>query len=331
MRAVRVGVMGCSSFAKRAMMPALVQCGAAKLTAVASRTRERAQEFAKAFDCEAVEGYENLLSRADIEAVYMPLPTGLHEEWVTKALAAGKHLLVEKSFAEKLETTEKMVSDARRKNLLVMENYLFPHHSQYKWIRDFVESGELGDIHLVRSTFGFPPPAEDNFRYNKELGGGALLDAGGYVIMIVRLLLGDDLDLLGSALQYNSDLGVDIYGDAMFRNAQGQVAQVSFGFDYYYQCNLELLGTKGKLTVDRLFTPPPGFSPVVRIEHQGRKQELSLRPDNHYANMIGCFSKTILEKEGFSSHWDSLVAQARLLEAIARDAKDGCKPRQRKG
>lgn len=323
--------MGCSSFAKRAMIPALVQCGTTYLTAVASRSKGRAQEFAQTFDCEAVEGYENLLSRTDIEAVYMPLPTGLHEEWVTKSLQVDKHLLVEKSFAEDLESTERMVSIARQKNLLVMENYLFPHHSQFKWIKDFMDSGELGDIHLVRSTFGFPPLAQDNFRYNKALGGGALLDVGGYAVKVVRLLLGDEVDLLGSSLQFNTDLGVDIYGNAMYRNNQGQVAQVSFGFDYYYQCNLELLGTKGKLIVDRLFTPPPGFSPVVRIERQGKKEEISLRPDNHYENMVDYFSKTVLEGVNFSAHWDSLVTQARLLEAIARDAKSLSPSNQRKG
>lgn len=319
-----VGVMGCSSFGKRAMMPALVQSGTANLTAVASRTLDRAQEFAVAFNCEAVEGYDDLLNKKEIDAIYMPLPTGLHEEWGTKVLAAGKHLLIEKSFAENLESAERMVSVARQKNVLVMENYLFPHHSQFKWIRDFIESGELGEIRLLRSTFGFPPLEKSNFRYNKNLGGGALLDAGGYVTKVVRLLLGDETGLLASTLAYDSDLGVDIYGDAMFENTKGQVAQVSFGFDYFYQCNLELLGTKGKLIVERLFTPPPGFSPVVRIEQQGRRQEISLPPDNHYSNMIEYFSKTIRDKKDFSTHWDSITAQARLLDAIAKDSSRQC-------
>ena len=317
MSKLRVGVIGCSSFAKRAMIPALVQCESTELIAVASRTKDRASEFAREFDCDAIEGYEILLMRDDIDAVYMPLPTGLHGKWVSKALEAGKHLLVEKSFTDNLESAKKLISIARTKNLLIMENYLFPHHSQYKWLEDFIESGELGNIHLLRSTFGFPPVPLDNFRYNKNLGGGSLLDAGGYVVKIVRLLLGDDLDILGSTFKFDEDLNVDIYGDAMFKNSQGQVAQVSFGFDYYYQCNLELLGTKGKLIIERFFTPPPGFSPVVRIEQQGIKKEIILPHDNHYVKMIQCFSKTILDKRNFSQHWDSIIAQSRILGAIA--------------
>lgn len=319
MSKLRVGVIGCSSFAQRAMIPALVQCESTELIAIASRTKDRAIEFAREFDCDAIEGYEILLMRDDINAVYMPLPTGLHEKWVRKALEAGKHLLVEKSFAETLDSAKELISTARRENLLVMENYLFPHHSQYKWLEDFIKSGELGNIHLLRSTFGFPPLPMDNFRYNKNLGGGSLLDAGGYIVKIVRLLLGNDLDLLGSTLEFDEDLNVDIYGDAMFRNSQGQVAQVSFGFDYYYQCNLELLGTKGKLIIERLFTPPPGFSPVVRIEQQGIKKEIVLPSDNHYLNMIQYFSKTILDKRDFSQHWNSIIAQSCILDAIAQN------------
>ncbi len=321
MRELKIGVMGCSSFARRAMIPAINQCEKTALTAIASRTLERAGEYTRQFGGDAVEGYDDLLKRPDVDAVYMPLPTGLHEQWVTKALEAGKHLLVEKSFSENYESTQKMVSMAQDAKLLVMENYLFPHHSQYAWIRDFMDSGELGEIRLIRSTFGFPPLNPDNFRYNKALGGGALLDAGGYVTKITHLILGDEAVLLGSSRRYSAELGVDLYGDAMFKNAQGLVAQVAFGFDYFYQCNLEILGTKGKLTADRLFTPPPGFSPVVHIERQGKKVELNLPQDNHYLNMISFFSDTILQDRDFSAHWEDLKAQARLLDAIARSAR----------
>ena len=182
MRPLRIGVMGCASFAWRSMIPALIECDAVDLVAVASRTHDKAQKFSQHFNCEGLVGYEALLSREDIEAIYMPLPTGLHEEWVIKSLEARKHLLVEKSFAKTFSSAKKMIDLARARKCLVIENFLFPHHSQHSWVTEKIKRAELGQVHLFRSTFGFPPLKKDNFRYDLHLGGGALLDAGAYVV-----------------------------------------------------------------------------------------------------------------------------------------------------
>ena len=88
MKNIRLGVMGCSSFAQRAMLPALAQCDGIQLIAVASRTLDRARAFVRQFGAEAVEGYGRLLERPDIDAVYMPLLAGLHREWGARALEA---------------------------------------------------------------------------------------------------------------------------------------------------------------------------------------------------------------------------------------------------
>lgn len=315
MNRLRVGVMGCSSFARRAMIPALIESEAAELVCVASRSASKAEETAGLFGCAAVGSYEALLERTDIDAVYMPLPTGLHEEWCTKALDAGKHLLVEKSFAADYQSAERMVALARKQNCLVFENFQFQTHLQWAEIMKRMTSGELGDVHLVRSTFGFPPLPKDNFRWNKELGGGALLDAGAYMAKVSQLLLGTGLEVTGASLQFDPETGVDKYGEAMFRNKAGQTAQVAFGFDYFYQCCVELLGTKGKLSSGRVFTAPPGFAPVLTIENQGETNEVALPPDNHYVNMWNWFAGEFNGGD-FSGHWEILLDQARLLGAI---------------
>jgi predicted dehydrogenase len=260
-----------------------------------------------------------MLERDDIDAVYMPLPTGLHAEWVPKALESGKHLLVEKSFAESAASAEQMIALAREKNLLVLENYPFLHHSQHEWVLTFLAAGHLGDVHLLRSTFGFPPLARDNFRYDRELGGGALLDAGGYVLKAAQAFLGPEASLAGAVLHYDNEHEVDIYGEAMLRGAGGKVAQVAFGFDYFYQCRYELLGTKGKLFVDRAFTPPPGLRPVVRFEEQDRTKEFVLPADNHYRNMLSFFSAEAGRPETYEAHWEEALQQARLIEALRRE------------
>ncbi len=317
MSRLRVGVMGCSSFAQRAMIPALLECDSADLVCVASRTVEKATQVAAQFSCDAIEGYDALLERVDVDAVYMPLPTGLHEQWCTKALHADKHLLVEKSFATNRDSAERMLGLARRKNRLVMENFQFQTHGQWSRIVGSMTSGELGEVHLVRSTFGFPPLPRDNFRWSKELGGGALLDAGAYTTMVAALLLGPGLDVLGGSLQLDADTGVDVYGEAMLRNKAGQVAQVAFGFDYFYQCRLELLGTKGKLTATRVFTTPPGEKPIVRIETEGGVEPIPIPADNHFVNMWDWFAQEVNATD-HSESWEALLDQARVLNLVRK-------------
>ena len=149
MSPLRMGVMGCANFAWQSMIPALIECDAVELVAVASRTKDKAQKFSRRFNCDALVGDESLLSRKDIEAIYIPLPTGLHEEWVVKALEARKHLLVEKSFAENFASAKKMTDLDCLKKCLVMENFLFPHHSEHNWVTEKIRKSELGVIHFL--------------------------------------------------------------------------------------------------------------------------------------------------------------------------------------
>ncbi len=316
---LKIGVMGCANIAWRSMIPAMAECDRIKLIAVASRSKTKAQKFAKKFNCEPIFGYEELLKRDDIEAIYMPLPTGLHYHWILETLKAGKHILVEKSFAMDYNSAQKMVDLAREKKLLIIENFLFPHHSQHQWVKNLLNRDAIGEIQLLRSTFGFPPLPKDNFRYKAGLGGGALLDAGAYVVKAATLFLGKELKLLGASLRYDTSSGVDILGYAMFTNPIGQVAQLSFGFNYYYQCNYELLGTQGKLIIERAFTPPPNFKPIARLESQDLKQEFTLPADNHFVNMLNFFSLTIKQQKDFSIHWDKLLNQAKLLDIIRQE------------
>ena len=89
---MNIGVLGCANIAMRSVIPAIKSIPDFNLIAVASRSIEKANEYADKFQCEAVVGYDNLISRKDIDALYVPLPTGMHLEYVIKALENGKHV-----------------------------------------------------------------------------------------------------------------------------------------------------------------------------------------------------------------------------------------------
>lgn len=317
MEKLRIGVMGCAAVALRSIIPAILSIPGWELAATASRGREKAQRTAAVFGCEAVEGYETLLERGDIDAVYMPLPTGLHEEWIMKCLGAGKHVLAEKSLACDLASAQRMVDKAAAANLLLMEDFMFQYHSQLAFVRTLLENGEIGEIRLFRSSFGFPPLSKDNFRYDKALGGGSLLDAGGYPVKAARLFLGKNLEVKAADLFYDAERKVDIYGSAYLVAPGGTAAEIAFGFDNYYQCNYEIWGSKGRIFVERAFTAPPGFKPIIVLEKQDLRQEFQVKADNHFVNILVEFHRAITENRR-QYHLEEVLDQARLLDQIRK-------------
>ena len=312
---LRIGVLGCSEFAARAMIPAMKDIPETELVAIASRTASKAKEFAERFGCDAVEGYQQMLDRPDIEAVYIPLPPGLHEKWIDSSLEAGKHVLVEKPFVPDEAAANRLIQKARSRRLLIVENILFPHHSLFTWVREKIRLGVLGEVRLFRCSFTIPELKPVNFRYDAMLGGGALLDMGPYLVRFSTAFLGEPLTLHGVVSRHDSGK-VDIFSAAMFADERGQFAQVACGFDMHYQCVWEFLGTQAKLTVERAFTPPPGFAPVVRIERQNHREEIPLPADNHYMSMCRYFARAIQEGGSFEVQWNALATQAKYLQML---------------
>ena len=135
----KIGVMGCANIAQRLMIPAIQTMKEQwELVGIASRTREKADRFAQMFGCEGITGYDTLLARKDIDAIYMPLPTGLHQEWIIKALEAGKHVYAEKSIAMTANDAQEMVDTAKEKGLALMEGYMFQYHQQHQIVKTLI-------------------------------------------------------------------------------------------------------------------------------------------------------------------------------------------------
>jgi len=314
-RKIRIAVMGCAAVARNCMLPAIRMVPDLELVAVASRTEQKAKQFAQQFSCEAVIGYETLLYRRDIDAIYMPLPTGMHNEWIIKCLDAGKHVLAEKSIAYDYGSAEKMVQLARSKRLVLMEDFMFQYHSQHQFVFDMLRENAIGDVRVFRASFGFPPLSKDNFRYDDKIGGGALLDTAGYTVRAVHFVLGEDFAVRAANLFHDDGCGTNIYGGAYLSNGKEIIAQIGFGFDNFYQCNYEIWGSRGKITVDRAFTPKPDYSPLIIVEKQGERQEYHMEPDNHFVGSIREFHRTITECDG-EKHYRQVLLQSKTLEDI---------------
>jgi len=319
---LKIGVVGCGSFAERSAIPAILDTADLfSLAGVASRSAEKAQRYAEKFECPAFDSYNALLESNEVDVIYLPLPTGLHDEWVAKCLDAGKHVLVEKSMASDFPSAEKMIESAKQKQLLLAENFMFQYHRQMGVIVDHLKNDSIGELRQLRSSFGFPPLPADNFRFNASLGGGALLDAGAYTLKAAQFFLGRSLDVKSASLSDTMGSGVDTLGAAHLVNPDGVSALLGFGFDNFYQCNIELWGSKGKLTASRAFTAKPGFTPEIVIEKQGEIERIEVESDYPFKRLLEKIHSDISDRN-FDSLWKEAKDQANLIGQVKEAANE---------
>jgi NDP-hexose-3-ketoreductase len=318
-KVINIGVIGCANIADKYVIPAIKSMpNEFKLFAICSRSEEKSMAYAKKYETQGIVGYEQLLLIEDIDAVYIPLPNSMHYEWIKKSLLKGKHVLVEKSLACNLDQVEKLTSLAKSKELVLIENFQFRFHPQLKAIKELISSGEIGEIRNVRSSFGFPPFLdEDNIRYSKELGGGALLDAGAYPLKVSQELLGQELFVDSAILSYCSKKQVDMWGSAQLKTETGDVvSQISFGFDNFYQCSLEIWGTKGIIKAGRIFTCPPASEAIIELTNDNGKEVIIINSENHFENMLQYFYKLINKFLPVEVEYTSSLHQSKLISEV---------------
>lgn len=316
---LRLGLLGCADIAQRRALPSLARLTDFTLTAVAARDAGRAKLFAHRFGGDPVAGYEELLARDDLDAVYIPLPAALHAPWASRALAAGLHVLVEKPAAVTAGEAARLTRLAAERGLVLMENFAFVHHTQQETARSLLAEGAIGELRSLTAEFAFPPLPDTDIRYRPELGGGALLDAGVYPLRAARLFLGDDLEVTGAALRHDPAHGVDVAGAALLTGPTGVSAHVSFGFVHSYRCGYTLWGSAGRISVDRAYSAPDDFAPKLRLEREGRTEEHPLPPDQQFTALFRHFAAAVRRRDVASPAHD-LEQQARLVERIAATA-----------
>lgn len=284
---------------------------------------EKAKAFINQYGGKLFEGYKNIVASDEIDAIYIPLPPALHYRWAKIALESGKHVLVEKPSTISGSQTLELAELALKKGLGFHENYMFAFHQQIADINQLISDGEIGDVRLYRIAFGFPRRAANDFRYNKALGGGALIDAGGYTIKYATMLLGESARLRYAQMNYLEEFEVDIFGSAALVNDSGMTAQIAFGMDNNYKCELEAWGSKGFLTTGRVLTAPDGFTPTVTIRKGNNEEVRNLSADDAFGKSIHKFIDCIKEPSIREQNCRQIVRQAQLIDDFYRLALQG--------
>jgi D-xylose 1-dehydrogenase (NADP+, D-xylono-1,5-lactone-forming) len=316
--AVRWGILSTADINEK-VLAGVQGSPAVDVVAVGSRSAERAQEFASAHGIPRAHGsYEDLLANPDVEAIYIPLPNGLHVEWTLAALAAGKHVLCEKPLSPRAEEVERCFDAAERAGLVLSEGFMWRHHPQAERLESVVRGGAIGELRLVRAAFSFPLDRFPDVRWDAELDGGALLDVGCYCVSGARLLAGAEPErVTGESVL--ADSGVDSRFAGTLRFPGDVLAVFDCGFDIAPRDELEAIGSSGSLFLD-----DPWHSAEPRIELRAGSVELvEVERANPYRLELEDVSAAIRgEREPRLGRADA-VGQARALEALMRSAAEG--------
>jgi dTDP-3,4-didehydro-2,6-dideoxy-alpha-D-glucose 3-reductase len=310
------------------LLPAMAACPGLTVTAVASRSADRAAEVAGRYGARPVAGYHGLLDDPDVEAVYVPLPAALHAVWTRRALESGRHVLVEKPMATDPDTTRHLLSAARARGLVLHENVMFVQHGRHEAVRRLVSDGRIGRPRTFDATFTIPPLPEDDIRYRAELGGGALFDIGIYPLRAAQHLLGPDIEVLGAALTVPAGREVETGGAALLRSGD-VLAHVTFGMDHCYRSRYEFGGTHGRIVVERAFTPPADYEAEIKLETAAGTEHIVVGRDDQVARTVGAFAAAVRSGAHDEEYDRAVLVQAVLLDRVARSNPTERQPRCR--
>ena len=309
---IRWGVMGCARIARMQVIPAMLRCGNAKLQAVASRDPAKLSEFQSLFgDFSAHTSYEALLDDPSVDAVYIPLPNAMHCEWAIKAMRKGKHVLCEKPLALTAKEAEQMIATARECGVLLMEAFMYRYTDRAKKIQAVLDSGVLGEIRSINSTFRFFLDRENTIKENPALGGGALYDVGCYPLNLIGWAT--DAEPVSVQVEHCASHGVDINLSALLRYENGLIASLHCGFNAFGRINSEIIGTNGALIAPDTFLNEAGN---LQLYLKDGLELINVAESDRYAEEIRDFSAAITEKRLPALNLDESLRNMRVLERL---------------
>jgi predicted dehydrogenase len=313
------------------------EAAGARVVAVASRTAERADAFARDFGvARAHAGYTALLADPGVDAVYNALPTGLHAEWSVRAAGAGKHVLCEKPLAVTAADVAAMYAAADAAGVVLLEAFPYAYHPQMHATLALLRGGAVGAVRAVHAAFGFTLDDAANVRFDAALGGGALLDVGCYAVSFARRVVGERPARAHATARW-SPSGVDLALAGTLEYPGGAVAQVACSFEAAPHRYAVVAGSDGVLETGfpNHTRPAPPEGPAARPREglrvrRGRAwdapvEEVPVPAASGFVSELAAFA-AMVRAPGGPAERDARARSrddAAALDALRASARDG--------
>jgi predicted dehydrogenase len=290
-----------------------------EVAAVAARDKARAEQFAAKHGIGRVhESYAALIGDPALDAIYNPLPNGLHAEWTIRALEAGKHVLCEKPIAANAREAQQMAETAERTGRVLTEAFHWRYHPLAARMREVVQT-EIGEVRHIEAALCFPLPFFNDIRYSWELAGGAMMDAGCYAVNIVRWLAGAEPEVVSAEAKL-ARRNVDRYMRAELRFADGRTARVTASM---FSARLLAMAARaqGSAGEMRVLNPiAPQYFHSLKIARPGRTVRERISGDATYTHQLRAFLEHVRGGEPMSSDARDGIRNMQVIDAIYRAA-----------
>jgi len=282
---LRWGILGAGNIAK-AFAKGLAGSQTGQLVAVGSRSQEKADKFGAEFGVKRCHGsYEALLADKDVQAVYIATPHPMHAEWAIKAAEAGKHILCEKPIGINHAEAMIMVEAAQRNDVFLMEAFMYRCHPQTAKLVELLKARTIGEVRMIRATFGFNAGYDPESRlFKNALGGGGILDVGCYATSMSRLVAGvamgkdfaDPVEVKGCG-HLVPETGVDGWTAATLKFPGEIVAQVATSIQLSLDSEVLIFGSEGTIRVPDPWIPArDGGTVKIFVSKGGKTEEIAV-------------------------------------------------------
>jgi predicted dehydrogenase len=324
MNKVRWGVLSTSNLALTKVIPAMQQGQYSEVTAIASRSLEKAQKEAKRLNLPTAYGsYEELLNDPEIDAIYNPLPNHLHVPLSIRALQAGKHVLCEKPISMTAAEAQELADAAKQyPHLKVMEAFMYRFHPQWQRTRQLVHEGVIGELRTIQSFFSYYNVDPNNIRNRADIGGGTMMDIGCYTVSFGRFIFGAEPKRTLGIVEYDPQLKTDRLVSGIMDFGRGTSTFTCSTQLTPYQ-RASIYGTQGRIEIEIPVNAPADTGCRLWLTRGSETDEIVFDVCNQYTIQGDLFSQAVLNNTDVPTPIEDAVGNMKAIEAIFESSKRG--------
>ncbi len=322
---LRWGILSTANIGLKKVIPAMQRGQHTRVTAIASRDLAKAQKAAASLGIAAAYGsYEELLADPNVDAIYNPLPNHLHVTWSVKAAEAGKHVLCEKPLSMNVAEAKELLAVQKRTQVKIGEAFMIRSFPQWLRLRELLDEGRVGELRAVTGFFSYFNVDPANIRNRADIGGGALMDIGCYLIHASRYAFRQQPMRVVAAIDRDPRMHTDRLSSGIIEFPAGH-AVFTCGTQLIPYQRIHFLGTRGRIEIEVPFNAPPDRPTRIFIDSSGDLAGSGITTEtfpvaDQYTMQGDAFARAVWEDTDPPVPIEDSIGNMSVIEALFRSA-----------
>lgn len=318
MLAMNIVVWGIGPHAIKNILPAIKGNANLNLYGILSRDISVVSQIAEEYNCIPFSNEDEMLSDTNVKIVYVATPTGLHYIQGIKVIESSKHFWSEKPIVQNLNQAYSLINMANENELTIAEGFMYLYHPAFEFLKNCLKTNQLGKLKSITIDFGLPQLARPGFRYDANLGGGAIYDLGSYAISaVVELFENEKIEIKYCELNYDINTNIDSSAFVLLKINERTNITLRWSYNVSYKNEINVWGDQGSLLNKRFFSKPSDYSSEFVFSNvNGNSRIECIEPSNQFHNMFNVFYNNIYDQIQAKKHQERIVKRANLLDTL---------------